>query len=111
MHFSSLAFASLLTAVSADYLKVNYYASGGCQGFLNYAHPPAYNQCYDFDIADSRSANISDCYFGKLKCVCTFFRDRGCKGPYIPTTSDGNNCASSWSMGRSFQSVKCKLKG
>lgn len=108
MHFSILSFASILTVATSQVLQVNYYSSGGCQGYLASFKPPisgGAGTCVDYEIAGSNSANIADCTYGNSKCLCYFYTLRGCKGRAKGAGFQNQNCASNW--GSRFQSVKC----
>ncbi|KAF4334072.1 hypothetical protein FBEOM_12083 [Fusarium beomiforme] len=108
MHISSLIFSTLLTAVSAAELKVNYYTDGGCKDYAGVSLHPVTGSgwgCYNYQWSGSNSANIADCTFPNGKCVCTFYTHKDCKGASESVVYPDDNCASNW--GHGWESMKC----
>ncbi|KAB8234040.1 uncharacterized protein BDW43DRAFT_310713 [Aspergillus alliaceus] len=102
MHLQPFILASVITAVSAAELKVNYYSDGGCTNYLTSIWPGDVGRCYDYDYTNTNSANIANCN-GYQLCTCSFYSEKGCKGK--EEYRIGSSCASNWGTG--WASMKC----
>ncbi|KAL4910985.1 hypothetical protein BDW74DRAFT_172438 [Aspergillus multicolor] len=97
-----LSALTVITAVSAYELKVNYYSDGGCSDYLVSVWPSVVGDCYDYDYSGTNSANIADCK-DFYACGCTFYQEKGCTGTESsPLTG---SCKSNWGGG--WKSMKC----
>lgn len=109
MHFPlPLILASVITAVSAGELRIQYYSDSSCKNPMTALFPKYDNSCYNFSWPNSNSMNIDRCTFGEKECKCVFFPRRDCKGTVKKVGTRRDNCASNWGTG--FASMKCSVR-
>lgn len=101
-------FASIITAVTAADLQVNFYSDGGCEDWLTSIHPSIDYTCYGYQWTGTNSANIADCTFPNGQCICTFYTQDGCNGASQTVVYPNNNCASNY--GHGFVSMRCYVE-
>ncbi|KAJ6133954.1 hypothetical protein N7523_000276 [Penicillium sp. IBT 18751x] len=101
------AYTSIVTAVTAATLQVNYYSDGGCSDYLTEIYPSTDGTCYGYDWTGMNSANIARCTFPNGDCYCTFYTQANCKGAAQTVSYPNDNCASNY--GHGFVSMKCAI--
>ena len=101
------AYTSIVTAVTAATVQVNYHPDVGCSIYLTEIYPSTYGACYGHDWTGTNGANIAKCTFPQGVGVYTFYIQAGCKGAAQTVAYTKDNCASNYGQG--FVSMECGI--